>query len=147
MGPLIGAHLAHGRAATAQSSDHTLGVQALNAPDIRFWGLFTGGIAVGCGALKALPDATSEVKSVHIAQSARGRGLARRLMRHLIEIARQEGRTALVLETGSNRAYASARGLYASLGFTNCGPIPGYGPDPNSCFLCLPLDPARLSPQ
>jgi len=84
----------------------------------------------------------AEVKSVHVLSSARGRGVAHALMRHLIAVAQSDGLRALVLETGSSQDFAAARRLYQGLGFTYCGPIPGYVADPNSVFLRLGLDPA-----
>lgn len=141
---LIAAHLEHGAAATGEASNHTMGVQDLRQPGIGFWALYDGDRPVGCGALKPLPDGSAEVKSVHVARAARGRGLARCIMQHLAETARADGHVALVLETGSDRvpAYDAARALYETLGYEYCGPIPGYAPDPNSVFMRLGLDPA-----
>jgi len=140
--PVLEAHVAHSRSAGPAESNHTLQPDALTAPDIRFWAILEGDQVLGCGALKALPDGTSEVKSVHVLPQARGRGLARRMMEHLAEIARSEGRSALVLETGAAHlpAYDSARRLYEKLGFSYCGPVPGYDPDPNSAFMRLALE-------
>ena len=145
--PLIAAHMAHSFESAPQSSNHAMDIQALKGSGIRFWTLSDSTGVLGCGALKPLPDGTAEVKSVHIVQAARGRGLARRLMMHLIETAHRKGTRALVLETGSMEDYKPARGLYTALGFTCCDPIPGYAPDPNSVFLRLALDPAERSPQ
>ena len=144
---LIEAHLAHSWDSTPQTSNHTLGVAALRGQGIRFWTVSDNIGVVGCGALKALSDQTAEVKSVHVAHAARGRGVAKMLMEHLIETARQGGTKALVLETGSMDDYKPARGLYKALGFTFCGLIPGYDLDPNSVFMRLALDPAEPWPQ
>ncbi|MDA7967218.1 GNAT family N-acetyltransferase [Ruegeria sp.] len=142
--PIILAHLAHSWDATPQTSNHTLDVDALRAPGIRFWALYEGERALGCGALKALPDGTAEVKSVHVLEAARGRGLARVMMTHLADLAQAEGVTALVLETGAAHLseYEAARKLYEALGYSYCGPIHGYAPDPNSAFMRLALEPA-----
>ena len=141
--PIIQAHLAHSWEATPQTSNHTLDVDALRAPGMRFWGLYDGDTALGCGALKALPDGTAEVKSVHVLSHARGRGLARLMMQHLAELAQSEGISALVLETGSDHLpeYEAARKLYEALGYSYCGPIHGYDEDPNSAFMRLALEP------
>ncbi|MEW2918024.1 GNAT family N-acetyltransferase [Ruegeria sp. ANG10] len=143
MRPIIQAHLAHSWDATPQTSNHTLDVDALREPGIRFWALYEEGKPLGCGALKALPDGTSEVKSVHVVTAARGRGLARVIMTYLADLARSEGVTALVLETGAAHLteYDAARKLYESLGYTYCGPIFGYEADPNSAFMRLGLEP------
>ncbi|WP_037317096.1 GNAT family N-acetyltransferase [Ruegeria halocynthiae] len=141
--PLVQAHLAHSWAATPQTSNHTLDVDALRDAGIRFWAIYDGDTPLGCGALKTLPDRTAEVKSVHILSQARGRGLARAMMLHLADVARAEGAIALVLETGAPHLteYDAARKLYEALGYSYCGPIFGYQADPNSAFMRLGLEP------
>nr|WP_174838725.1 MULTISPECIES: GNAT family N-acetyltransferase [unclassified Ruegeria] len=135
--------MAHSWDATPQTSNHTLDVEALREPGIRFWALYEGNTALGCGALKTLPDGTAEVKSVHVIAAARGRGLARIMMTHLADLAQREGLSALVLETGAAHLpeYDAARKLYAALGYSYCDPIYGYAPDPNSAFMRLALEP------
>ncbi|EEE37730.1 acetyltransferase, gnat family [Rhodobacteraceae bacterium KLH11] len=139
--PIIDAHLVHSWDATPQTSNHTLDAKSLREPGIRFWALFEDDAPLGCGALKALPDGTAEVKSVHILAAARGRGLARVLMTHLADLARTEGISALVLETGAAHLpeYDAARKLYEALGYAYCAPIYGYTEDPNSAFMRLDL--------
>ena len=141
--PIIQAHLAHSWDATPQTSNHTLDVEALREPGIRFWALYEDNTALGCGALKTLPDGTAEVKSVHVIAAARGRGLARIMMTHLADLAQREGLSALVLETGAAHLpeYDPARKLYEALGYSYCDPIYGYAPDPNSAFMRLALEP------
>jgi len=41
----------------------------------------------------------------------------------------------LSLETGSQDAFAPARGLYARAGFAECPPFEGYVQDPNSVYM------------
>ncbi|WP_170373034.1 GNAT family N-acetyltransferase [Ruegeria arenilitoris] len=141
--PVVEAHFAHSETAGPAESNHTMDAEALSGPDIRFWALFDDDEPVGCGALKALPDGTAEVKSVHILAKARGRGLARTMMNHLAESARADGISALVLETGAAHLaeYDAARKLYEALGYSYCGPIFGYHDDPNSAFMRLALEP------
>lgn len=142
--PVISAHFTHSETAGPAESNHTLDAEALTGPDIRFWALYDGNEPLGCGALKSLPDGTAEVKSVHILAQARGRGLARVMMTRLADLARDEGITALVLETGADHLpeYDAARRLYEALGYDYCGPIFGYDADPNSAFMRLALEPA-----
>ena len=141
--PLVQAHFAHSETAGPAESNHTMDAEALAGPGIRFWAMYDAGHPVGCGALKALPDGTAEVKSVHILEVARGRGLARAMMQHLADLARSEGVSALVLETGAAHLpeYDAARKLYEALGYSYCGPIFGYEADPNSAFMRLGLEP------
>ncbi|WP_170606147.1 GNAT family N-acetyltransferase [Ruegeria arenilitoris] len=143
MRPIIEAHLAHSWDATPQTSNHTFDAVALSAPGIRFFGLYETGKALGCGALKSLPDGTAEVKSVHIIADVRGRGLARVMMKYLADLAGSEGISALVLETGAAHLpeYTAARKLYEALGYSYCGPIFGYKEDLNSAFMRLALEP------
>ncbi|MBO9450832.1 GNAT family N-acetyltransferase [Tropicibacter sp. R16_0] len=143
--PLIEAHLAHSQEAGPDESNHTMGVESLREPGIRFWVLYDDDTPLGCGALKELEDGTAEVKSVHVAAAARGRGLARDLMAHLEAQARNSGATALVLETGAAhlQEYGAARKLYEALGYSYCGPIFGYPEDPNSAFMRLDLNTDR----
>ncbi|WP_299663052.1 GNAT family N-acetyltransferase [uncultured Ruegeria sp.] len=141
--PIIQAHLTHSLDATPQTSNHTMDVASLREPGMRFWAIYESDTALGCGALKALPDGTAEVKSVHVLSKARGRGLARVMMNHLADLAQSEGISALVLETGASHLteYDAARSLYESLGYSYCAPIYGYAPDPNSAFMRLALEP------
>ncbi len=141
--PVVEAHFAHSETAGPAESNHTMDAEALSGPGIRFWAMYDAGQPVGCGALKVLPDGTAEVKSVHILAQARGRGLARKMMIHLAELARTDGISALVLETGAAHLpeYDAARKLYEAHGYSYCGPIYGYEADPNSAFMRLGLEP------
>ncbi|KUJ76223.1 acetyltransferase [Ruegeria marisrubri] len=143
--PILQAHLAHSAQAGPAESNHTMDADALREPGVRFWALYDDGVPLGCGALKALPDGTAEVKSVHVLAAARGRGLARVMMDHLAEQARESGASALVLETGAAHLaeYDAARKLYEALGYSYCDPIYGYAEDPNSAFMRLALEPGR----
>ncbi|MEO3387764.1 helix-turn-helix domain-containing GNAT family N-acetyltransferase [Mesorhizobium sp. CAU 1741] len=79
------------------------------------------GRAVGCGALKALDDATGEIKRMWIAPDMRGIGLSRRLLDALEAQALELGMTRVRLDT--NRALAEAQALYRKAGYE---PIPRY---------------------
>ncbi|MEP2716709.1 GNAT family N-acetyltransferase [Pseudophaeobacter sp.] len=139
--PLIEDNQAHGAQETPTESDHTFGVEELCQPGVSFFAAYQTGVPLGCGAYKALQDGTAEVKSVFVSETARGQGLARRLMDHLAHAAQAEGFSALVLETGSPLCpgYDAARALYERLGYSYCAPFEGYKEDPLSVFMCLPL--------
>jgi putative acetyltransferase len=47
------------------------------------------------------------------------------------------------LETGTTAAFAPARALYRSAGFTSCGPFAGYQPSEDNLFMTLELGPAH----
>jgi DNA-binding MarR family transcriptional regulator/predicted GNAT family N-acyltransferase len=73
------------------------------------------GDAVGCGGLKRVDKATGEIKRVWTAPSARGLGIARRMLRTLEAAAREKGLKTLRLDT--NRALTEAHALYRSEGY------------------------------
>jgi putative acetyltransferase len=77
---------------------------------------------------------------MHTAEAARGRGIGRALVEHLIGVARDRGYRRVSLETGSGPAFAPARRLYAGAGFGPSGPFAGYRPSPNSAYMTLTLD-------
>lgn len=102
---------------------------------MRFFALFDDGEAIAMGALKAIDDTQGEIKSMHVRHDRRGSGLADAMLSHLLTVARETGWSRLSLETGSQEAFAPARGLYGRNGFNTCGPFEGYTLDPNSVFM------------
>jgi putative acetyltransferase len=90
-------------------------------------------------ALKQLDSTHGELKSMHTAETARGRGIGRAMVDHMLGVARQRGYTRVSLETGSMEAFRPARSLYERSGFTLCGPFADYPDKPNSAFMTLTL--------
>jgi putative acetyltransferase len=136
---LLHVHLTGARAETAPGSAHALDLAGLQSPDISFWTIWEGETLLGVGALKRLSPDHGEVKSMHTAQSARRRGAARAMLRHIIASAREAGMSRLSLETGSWEYFRPAHALYRSHGFVDCPPFADYMPDPNSVFMSLDL--------
>lgn len=132
---LFARHTAAMHAQTPPESIHMMDAAKLDHPDIRFFVLREGAAAVGMGAFKRIDARHAEIKSMHILAEWRGRGLARRMLDHLIADARAQGFTRLSLETGAQPGFAPARALYAAAGFEFCGPFEGYGEDPSSVFM------------
>jgi len=118
---------------------HALDASELSADDVTFFTIRDDGTLLGMGALKQLEPAHAEVKSMHTTAAARGRGVARAMLAHLIETARARGCTRISLETGSQEAFAPARKLYMALGFEPCGPFNGYWEGSTSVFFTLEL--------
>jgi putative acetyltransferase len=141
---LLEAHLQLMRDTSPPESVHALDLEKLRLPEVTFWTLWDGDELLGCGALKDLGEKQGgghgEIKSMHTARAARGRGVARRLVEHIIAEARARGYRRLSLETGSVEAFAPARALYAGFGFETCGPFAGYRLDPFSAFMTLELE-------
>jgi putative acetyltransferase len=94
---------------------------------------------LGFGALRRLSADHGEVKSMHVAEAARGRGIGSALLRRIIAAGRESGMERLSLETGSWDYFRPARALYERHGFVECAPFGGYAPDPNSVFMSLDL--------
>jgi putative acetyltransferase len=120
-------------------SIHALDLDGLRQPAITFWSLWQGAELLGCGALKELDACHGEIKSMRTAASHLRKGVAARLLQHILEEAQRRGYRRLSLETGSMAAFAPAHALYARFGFAFCGPFADYVEDPNSVFMTRTL--------
>jgi putative acetyltransferase len=137
---LLHLHVTRARAETARGSAHALDLAGLRAPDVTFWSAWEGDALVGVGALKRLDAGHGEVKSMHTAEAARGRGVGSAMLRHIVAAARASGMSRVSLETGSWPYFAPARAMYARHGFVECAPFGDYRADANSVFMTLALD-------
>ena len=99
---------------------------------------------LGTGAIKRLGPDHAEIKSMHTAEVARGRGIGRAMLSHLLQVARAQGFRRVSLETGTTAAFAPARALYQSAGFIPRGPFAGYQPSEDNLFMTLELDAVPL---
>jgi putative acetyltransferase len=136
---LLEVHVTRARAETAVGSSHALDLAGLRAPEVTFWSAWDGETVVGVGALKRLSPDHGEIKSMHTAEVARGRGVGSALLRQILASARAQGLTRVSLETGSWPYFVPARAFYARHGFVECGPFGEYWEDPNSVFMTLEL--------
>ena len=136
---LMQRHTADMHADTPPESIHMMDASQLAVPSVTFFVMRDIGVPVGMGALKRIDATHAEIKSMHILIEARGRGLSKRMLTHLIDEARAAGFSRLSLETGIQPTFIAARALYAKSGFTECPPFEGYQPDPNSVFLTRAL--------
>lgn len=138
---LLERHLAFARRHTARPEDvHALDVNGLVDPAVTFFSFRLDGELLAVGALKPLDERHVELKSMHTAEEARGRGIGRAMVDHLIGVARDRGFDRVSIETGSMPAFAAARSLYARAGFTPCGPFGDYAASPNRTLMTLSLD-------
>lgn len=87
-------------------------------------------LPVGCASLRPLEPGIAEVKRLWVAPSARGQGLARRLMHTVESRAKSLGYSALKLDT--NQALAEALTLYRRDGWSD---IPAYTSFPATHWL------------
>jgi putative acetyltransferase len=132
---LLAAHLAFANEHSPPEDVHALDVNGLLDPAVSFFSFRRDGQLLGVGALKRLDDEHAELKSMHTAAAARGRGVGRAMLNHLIDVARERGFRRLSLETGTMQAFEPARSLYATAGFAPCGPFDAYVLSPNSTYM------------
>ena len=111
---------------------HYLDLDALCAPNIRFFAASEGSDVWGTGAL-AIKDGYGEVKSMFTAQAGRGKGVAAAVLRMIEDTAREEELSLLKLETGTG--LDAAHRLYGRFGFEICGPFGDYAESPYSIFM------------
>lgn len=137
---LLQEHLDDMHRITPPGSVHALDLDSLRSPNITFWCAWNGDELMGCGALKQLESRCGEIKSMRTAGKYREKGVASKILEHIIGVARERNYHSLKLETGAFPQFAPARKLYESRGFKFCGPFADYRPDPNSVFMSLELD-------
>jgi putative acetyltransferase len=136
---LLCEHLQSVKLYSPPESIHALDIEALRTTEITFWTAWESGELLGCGALKELDSRHGEIKSMRTSSLHLRQGVARALLNHILAEARRRGYDRLSLETGSADAFEPARTLYASFGFTYCGPFADYVEDPYSVFMTREL--------
>lgn len=136
---LLERHLTFAFSQVPAKDRHALDADALADPGVDFYALRVDGELLAVGALRKLDDRHAEVKSMHTAENARRLGLGRAMLDHLLAVARERGFRRVSLETGSMPAFAPARSLYASAGFTICGAFGEYAESANKTFMTLTL--------
>lgn len=124
-------------------SRHALDLNGLRGSDVSFWAIWDGDILAGIAALKRLSPDHAEIKSMRTALPYLRKGIASRMLDHIILEAKKCGYKLLSLETGSMEFFEPARKLYRSFGFVECGPFGSYVEDPNSVFMTRYIDSDR----
>jgi len=139
--PYVADLLAHHLEVRSVMAEHAFALDAtgLSAAAVTFWTAWQDDVLVGFGALKQLDDRHGEVKSMRAAPAARGTGVGRTVLRHIIAEARQRGYARLSLETGTAALHAPAISLYRSAGFAPCEPFADYQASPHNQFMRLDL--------
>jgi putative acetyltransferase len=136
---LLSVHEALMRAQTPDASCHVKSADDLVETGARLFALREAGVLLALGALVSIGPGHEELKSMHVAQPGRGRGVGRALLQAMLQDARARAVARISLETGSGDDHAAARALFARAGFTACGPYAGYAEDPLSAFMTLAL--------
>ena len=136
---LLDRHLELMHAQTPVEHAFALDSGGLLDPAITFFSYRAAGTVLGIGAIRSLGPDHAEIKSMHTAEAARGRGIGRAMLAHLLDQARARGVRRVSLETGTTAAFVPARSMYAGAGFVPCGPFSGYQPSDDNCFMTLEL--------
>lgn len=136
---LLEGHLEFAHTHSPPEDVHALDVEGLVGNGLSFYSIRDKGELLGVGALNYLDDTHAEIKSMHTVPAARGRGVGRAMVEHLVSVARENGCERVSLETGTMEAFAPARGLYESFGFEECEPFGSYFHSPNSVCMTLVL--------
>lgn len=136
---LLQEHLEDMKAMSPPESKHALDLDGLKDSSVKFWTIWDGSSLAGCGAFKALDTEHAEIKSMRTSSNYQNKGIASKLLIHIIEQAKLCGFKKLSLETGSMNYFVPAHGLYKKYGFSFCVPFANYKEDPNSKFMSLDL--------
>ena len=137
---LLERHLAFANLHSPPEDVHALDVAGLLDPAITFYSFRLNGELLAVGALRRLDEEHAELKSMHTTEEARGRGIGRAMLDHLLGVARARGFRRVSLETGSMAAFVPARSMYTKAGFTECAPFGDYFVSPNSTCMTLSLE-------
>jgi putative acetyltransferase len=137
---LLNRHLMFCQSETPPEHCFALDVDALRQPGIAFFSYRdVDGAVLGVGALKELDPAHAELKSMHTAAEARGRGVGRAILDRLLAEARSRGYRRVSLETGTTPGFTAARAMYEGRGFVPAEPFGGYIRTGDNTFYTLAL--------
>jgi putative acetyltransferase len=136
---LLERHLGFCLSETPPEHSFALDVDGLLDQRVTFVSCQDGDTVLGVAAIKELDARHAEIKSMHTAAEARGRGVGRALLSYLLDTARTRGYRLVSLETGTTPGFAAARALYESAGFTPTGPFGGYPETGDNTFYSLAL--------
>lgn len=117
---------------------HHMTVEQMAQPDTTlFVARDASGAPLGMGALRRHANGVGEVKRMFVKPEARGRGVGGAILKHIEALARQEGVSRIVLETGSN--FDAAKRIYERGGFETCEPVLDYPPSAWTAFYAKSL--------
>jgi putative acetyltransferase len=132
-------HLTFCLSETPPERSFALDVEGLLDPAVTLYSYREGGHVLGIGAIKELAPGHAELKSMHTAAEARGRGVGRAMLAHLLAVARSRRYARVSLETGTTPGFAAARAMYARAGFEPAEPFGAYLRTEDNTFYSLAL--------
>jgi putative acetyltransferase len=112
---------------------HHMTVEQMAQPDTTlFVARAEAGAPLGMGALRRHRGGVGEVKRMFVKPEGRRRRIGEAILAHIEALARAEGLTKLVLETGSN--FDAARRVYERGAFVTCDAVLDYPPSAWTAF-------------
>jgi putative acetyltransferase len=136
---LVALHLAGAHENSPPGNVFALDVSGLLQPTLKFWTAWDGEKIAGMAALKTHGGGLGEIKSMRTHPDFLRKGLARRMLTHVIAEAVAQGMTRLSLETGSGDAFEPALALYRRHGFAKGEKFADYEQSGFSQFFHLDL--------
>jgi putative acetyltransferase len=132
---LITLHVAEARGNSPPGQSFALDLNGLKTPDMTFWSAWNNDDLLGCVALKQLSPTHGEIKSMRTSPEHLRKGVAGRLLDHIVNVGRARGYSRISLETGAGPAYEAAISLYQRHGFLKGEAFADYeNGDFNQCF-------------
>jgi putative acetyltransferase len=117
---------------------HHMTVEQMAQPDTTlFVARDANGVTLGMGALRRHANGVGEVKRMFVKPEARGLGVGGAILARIEDLARQEGVTRVVLETGAN--FDAAKRVYERGGFEPSEPVLDYPPSAWTAFYAKSL--------
>lgn len=120
----------------AEYRHHMTVEQMAGADTTLFVARDASGATLGMGALRR-HGPVGEVKRMFVKPEARGLGVGGAILERIEALARQEGLSRVVLETGSN--FDAAKRVYERGGFQRCEPVLDYPPSAWTAFYAKSL--------
>jgi len=132
---LLATHKAFAIANTPAESGHAIAPGEALPRSLHYYLAMEADEALGCVGLMEIASGHGEIKSMHVRDLARGKGIGGLLLETALESARMRGLSRISLETGAGDSFAASRRLYARYGFAECAPFGAYREDPFS--VCM----------
>lgn len=136
---LLRAHLAGMYESGPPGSVYALDLDGLKAPEISVYTAWHDDDLLGIGALKEIAADAGEIKSMRTDPEHIRKGVAARLLEHMLDVARKRGYRRVSLETGSGPPFEAALSLYRKYGFVNGEAFGDYIHSDFNQFLHLEL--------
>ncbi|QHJ71321.1 GNAT family N-acetyltransferase [Planococcus halotolerans] len=136
---LLGEHINSMSQQSPPESKYALDLEGLKKPDITFWSAWENHELLGFGALHEIDPQHGELKSLKTSPVHLKKGVAAKMVDHIIKEATSRGYNRISLETGPTEIFGPAINLYKKFGFEYCEPFASYKRSDFNIFMTLKL--------